>query len=204
MKLVKRFTLALVSLLAFAGVAYAQSFTVSDVTINPDFGESGSFLNPAYAWIASADSSIPSFNLSVGQSKTFTYGLFYYDIFDDNGKNTAFDASFKVQPPTSGATVSSPAIVGEVVKNGNGTLSITFTNPTIDVFFGTGGEYSVTFDNLVGLDPACFLICGSVNLQATIDLMEDSCSKPVPEPGTLFLLWAGMFGVVYLKRRING
>jgi len=195
MKTTKAITIILVMVvvLVVSGRANATFFSI-DSSFSNTIGNT-----EAFKWSVTSTSITP-FILSAGESIIFTYGRFYTDDFgfdntDLNDNNDSFKANLGISPPN--ATQSSIGqpdatrflwLFDEVI--------IDFVNDPINVEYGAGGHYSLTF-----LD-AFLWGNGYLNLNAL--LCNKSEAEPVPEPGTMMLLGTGLLGLaVYSKRRSN-
>ena len=198
---IKIMTLAAAGILAFSGMAQATQFTITNNTFSNLVGDTSGF-----TWSVAPVADIASFNLSAGDSKTFTYGTFTTtDIADAKTVNDYFTANFLITPP--GVAQQNLAILDSIHVHGNSYgVKVDADNTLNSVLFGTGGKYTVSFLDTPELDSN-----GSLDLQATLNLISEPTlvsdptdPEPVPEPGTLVLLGAGFLGLAtYGKRRKN-
>ncbi len=154
---------------------------------------------------STASFSPQNFNLDLPTpaSSNFLFGTI--DLEEPNSHSGIVAAETDNLGVTANFTVTSPlGVVQNVTAVGSATtgsvsdsqVDYTLVWTPATVFFGSGGEFVISLDNMT------FSGAGSQNINATISLR----AKPqgelnVPEPGTLALIGGGLIGWRMLRRR---
>jgi hypothetical protein len=144
-----------------------------------------------------------SFQLNPGESNTFHL----FDIWTPETTVNPDDLALSLiqmdmyfDPPDSAGTVVGDTQGHKKIFGGLQWGSVTWTSPAT-VFFGNGGQYTITLSNetfnggVFGLDP-CPKHGATVDATITYDV------APTPEPSSMMLLGTGLLGgIAWLRRR---
>lgn len=199
-QLLKTALIAVAGIGLLSGAASANTtFSISDASFSNVTGN-----NENLRWSVVADSTIDSFTLTPGATKTFTYGTFAisdfpFDSADKSDNDDSFTANFSVAPPDldlSGLG-SIDAYVASFLFWSWDQLTVNFVDTWQTISFGNGGSYQLKFNDLTITDNSG--VNCPYDLTADIKLIKDS--SPVPEPATMLLFGAGIAGLAAVGRR---
>lgn len=185
--------LATVAIVAMASVAWAVPTTWTDsIDFNPDIK-----IPPAYSYIHNiAENGFSS--LWMGGNDTISSYVLTLSLYDDNrGTRTIF------------GTIPDGTEVGGIWTSALDHYTYNFNLTSQDFAGSFLGALDIWADGRIGVkvteESGLSNILGDFYLaSSTLTVYGDNGSAPVPEPGTMVLLGAGLMGLaVFGKRRMN-